>query len=39
MLQANITFSAKVAKCFRADTIIVLIKLGMGASASVQGVQ
>jgi hypothetical protein len=39
MLQVKITFSAKVAKCFSANTIIILIKLGMGASACVQGVQ
>jgi hypothetical protein len=37
--QVKITFSAKVAKCFSASTIVILIKLGMGASACVQGVQ
>ncbi len=39
MLQVKITFSAKVAKCFSASTIVILIKLGMGACACVQGVQ
>ena len=39
MLQVKITFSAKVAKCFSASTIVILIKLGMVASACVQGVQ
>ena len=39
MLQIQITFSAKVAKRFSASTIVILINLGMGASACVQGVQ
>ena len=38
MLQVKITFSAKVVMCFSASTIVIFIKLGMGAIACVQGV-